>query len=109
VRPRRNSILDKLDAGMADGERYSAASSAKGRAAWRVIQDFTSVKTEAQCREMIRQLIKNGVLVEETYVSPGRREEQQGLRVVATKRPGGVIFWWGFSVLSSLYTNTRIE
>jgi hypothetical protein len=33
-----NAILDKIDAGSPDGERYSATPSAKDRHAWRVVK-----------------------------------------------------------------------
>ena len=47
---RINRILDKIDAGMADGRRYSDASRAEDRAAWKVILDEMPEKTEAQAR-----------------------------------------------------------
>jgi hypothetical protein len=42
---------------------------------------------EAQCRNMIQQWIKNGVLFRDTYTNPLRREEEKGLFVDANKRP----------------------
>jgi hypothetical protein len=83
-----NAILDAIDVGMEDGERFSGAPSAKSRAAWRAVQAIAPDKTENQCREIVRQWIKNGVLVEEIYESPTRRASRRGLRVVNANRPG---------------------
>src|SRR5262249_20627741 len=70
-----NRILDAIDSGLCDengqptGERYSDASNAKTRAAWKVVQKFASLKTEAQCRMIIRGWVRNGVLEVKDYYS----------------------------------------
>jgi hypothetical protein len=61
-----NRILDTIAAGLPNGERYSDENAAKTRAAWRAAQQHAAGKTEAQCREMIRQWVKNGVLTTDT-------------------------------------------
>jgi hypothetical protein len=76
---------------MKDGERFSGTPSAKTRAAWRAVQAHAPDKTDNQCREIVRQWIKNGVLLEEIYDSPTRHERQRGLRVVNANRPGSRI------------------
>jgi hypothetical protein len=83
-----NAILDKIDAGLPDDERYSAAPSAKERAAWAVVQSFASRKTEEQCRTIIRDWVAHGVLAAEKYHSRSERKERFGLRVVSANRPG---------------------
>jgi hypothetical protein len=83
-----NRILDAIEKGLADGERYSAARSAGLRHAWRAVKIAAPDKTEAQCREVIRQWVKNGLLVEESYYSKKDRKDRQGLRVANSKRPG---------------------
>jgi hypothetical protein len=83
-----NIILDAIDKGMADGERFSASPAARTRHAWRVVQQFAQNKTDKQCREIIAKWVKTGLLVEEEYHSPTRHEDQKGLRVVDAKRPG---------------------
>jgi hypothetical protein len=89
-----NAILDAIDHGPLDassqptGERYAAAPSAKERHAWHVVQSLAPHKTEGQCREIIRQWVKNGILVEEIYQSAKRRERQCGVRVDNASRPG---------------------
>jgi hypothetical protein len=82
-----NQILDAIDAGLPNGERYSDASKATARAAWQVVRQFTG-KDEGPSREIIRTWVKNGVLIRENYTSPTRREPQIGLVVDPTRRPG---------------------
>jgi hypothetical protein len=83
-----NTVLDKIDAGLPGGERYSAAPTARDRHAWRVIQSFARHKTEEQCRMIVRQWVKSGVLVEEIYHSEKERKERLGVRVANSARPG---------------------
>jgi hypothetical protein len=83
-----NRILDTIAAGLPGGERYSDDNAAKTRAVWKAAQQHASEKTEAQCREMIRQWIKNGVLTPEIYYSKAERKERNGLNVNDAKRPG---------------------
>jgi hypothetical protein len=81
-----NKILDAIDFGLKDdkgrptGERYTDASAAKDRAAWRIVQLFALDKTEGQCRAIIRQWVSNGVLVPEPYDSDKDRKPRSGLR-----------------------------
>jgi hypothetical protein len=82
-----NRVLDDIDAGMEDGQRYSAASRATDRAAWAVILNHCPTKTEKQCRGVVSAWLKSGTLFNETYHDPVRRKEVLGLRVDATKRP----------------------
>jgi hypothetical protein len=82
-----NAALDAIDAGMPNGQRYSAANAAKGRAAWPIVQQHCPGKTEAQCREIIRAWLKTGVLYEDTYDDPVQRRELSGLCVDDGKRP----------------------
>jgi AAA domain-containing protein/Toprim domain-containing protein len=79
-------ILDAIDAGLPNGERYSDASKATARAAWQVVRQFTG-KDEGPSRQIIKTWVKNGVLIRENYTSPTRREPQIGLVVDPTKRP----------------------
>jgi hypothetical protein len=82
-----NAILDDIDAGLPDGERYSDAAAAKERAAWRAVQRRVPTKTEAQAREIIRQWVKNGVLEPTDYRSEVARKTFSGLHVNAVRRP----------------------
>jgi hypothetical protein len=60
---------------------------ANERAAWKVVQHHCPDRTEAQCREIIRTWVKNGVLVHEEYEDPKTRKTLNGLRVNHTKGP----------------------
>jgi hypothetical protein len=82
-----NHVLDQIDAGLPDGNRYSDTPSAKTRGAWKVIVDELPEKTEAQAREIIRTWVKNGVLVRYEYDNPKTRKSADGLRVDPSKRP----------------------
>jgi DNA polymerase I-like protein with 3'-5' exonuclease and polymerase domains len=82
-----NAILDDLAAGLPDGRRYSSHNRAEGREAWQVVQRHCAGKPEAQCREMIRQWIKAGVLIEKDYDDPVARKERKGLFLNPEKRP----------------------
>jgi AAA domain len=83
-----NAALTDIDAGLANGQRFSGAGAAKGeRAAWLMIQRHATDRTEPQCREIIRTWIKNGVLLEDEYDDPIDRKPRKGLTVCNAKRP----------------------
>jgi hypothetical protein len=82
-----NAILNEMEAEMPTGRRYSGRPQATDRAAWKVVQKYCPTKTEAQCREMIREWIKAGVLFEAKYHDPVSRKEEWGLFVDHNKRP----------------------
>ena len=83
----QNAILDDIEVGMENGQRYSAAAKADKRAAWKVIQKRCPDKTQGQAREMLKIWIKGGVLYEANYDDPIERKERSGLRLDTTKRP----------------------
>jgi hypothetical protein len=83
-----NRILDAIDAGLPDGERYSSAPRATTRAAWQAVERHPQGKPESQCREIIRQWLENGLLIVEIYHSKKDRKSVEGLRVDNAKRPG---------------------
>jgi hypothetical protein len=82
-----NRILDQIDAGMPNGQRYSGAASAGKRAAWPVVLEHVPNKPEKECRAIIATWIKNGVLVAEDYDDPVEYRPRSGLKVVQPKRP----------------------
>ncbi|MGZ9110958.1 MAG: AAA family ATPase [Rhodoplanes sp.] len=82
-------IIDEIDAGMEDGERYSGAPQAKARGAWNVVLKQAPNLTEKQARNVIKTWLKNEVLEEREYHSKARREECTGLFANPAKRPGG--------------------
>jgi DNA polymerase I-like protein with 3'-5' exonuclease and polymerase domains len=82
-----NAILDAIAAGLPDGRRYTSYGKAKDREAWLVVRRHCPDKPEAQCREMVRQWLKNGTLYEKAYDDPVARKERSGLFVDNEKRP----------------------
>lgn len=85
-----NRMLTEIDAGMPDGDRYSDASAATTRAAWKVVQSHLPDKTKEQCREMIATWVRNGLLIRKTYHSAIDRKVREGLYLDEAKRPGWV-------------------
>ncbi len=83
-----NAALTDIDAGMANGQRYSDAARAPTRAAWPVVLRHCPDRTEPQCREIIKTWVKNGVLYNVDYDDPVERKQRKGLRLNQTKRPG---------------------
>jgi hypothetical protein len=81
------AALEEIDAGMANGQRYSSDNSAKRRMGWPIVRLHCPHKTEAQCKEIIRAWIKKGVLHEEDYEDPVYRRVQKGLRRNPNKSP----------------------
>ncbi len=82
-----NRILDEIDAGLPDGNRYSDGGRAGDRAAWRAVTKHAPDKTEADGRRIIKTWTKNGVLVSQDYENPTTRKTVKGLQVVTAKRP----------------------
>jgi hypothetical protein len=52
-----------------------------------MVQRHCPDRTEAQCREIIRTWIKNGVLVSDDYQDPIEHKTRKCLRVIDGKRP----------------------
>ncbi len=83
-----NAILDKIDAGLADGRRYSKTPQVgEARKAWRVVKVRCPDLSDGQCRTVIETWCKNGVLVEDNYDNKVARHAELGLFVVQAKRP----------------------
>jgi AAA domain len=83
-----NAILDDIEAGLPNGDRFSDSNSAKERAAWKVIVKHLPGKSEKQARRVINKWVKNEVMQTRTYHHSDRREDVQGLFVNNAKRPG---------------------
>ena len=86
-RPLLNRVLDDIEAGRADGSRYSTSPGAKDRAAWHVVVRHAPDKTEKQARDVIKAWVKSGTLYTEEYDDTAARKRFLGLRVNPTKRP----------------------
>jgi hypothetical protein len=88
--PELNTVLNRIDAGMSDGGRYTDSRRHPAtRWAGHVIIKNLGV-SEKQAVEMISTWIKNGTLVREEYRDRKEGKDKVGLSVNATRRPGGV-------------------
>jgi hypothetical protein len=85
--PILNTILDDIDAGLPDGNRFSDAPNVADRAAWRVIEKRCPSKGEGLARQIIKTWIGSGLLVRKKYRNPVERKEVNGLWVDSIKRP----------------------
>jgi hypothetical protein len=83
----QNAILDTIEAGLPDGNRYSDGSTAKERAAWRVVTKHAPDKNEKQAREIINVWVKGSVLLRQEYQNPKTFKMVAGLFVNGDKRP----------------------
>lgn len=74
-------IVDAIDAGTDDGERYtdSNRSSAGPRSAVNAVLKVCPDKTKGQAREIIARLIRDGRIVSRSYYSSAQRKERMGL------------------------------
>jgi hypothetical protein len=83
-----NLILNDIQAGLPNGQRYSDAGAAKNRAAWWVVRNHYPGKPEAQCRDIINTWVKSGLLLSEDYDDPVTFKSSKGIQVDDGKRPG---------------------
>lgn len=81
-------IIDEIDGGMPEGERYSGAPAARARGAWNVVLGHAPKLTEKQARKVIATWLRNGVLEEREYHSATERKDVKGLFANPAKRPG---------------------
>jgi hypothetical protein len=82
-----NQILTDIDAGLPDGNRYTDASKASERAAWRVIVKHCPTTSEAAARKIIRAWMMSGLLIRRSYDNPLTRKPVNGLWIDPAKRP----------------------
>jgi hypothetical protein len=82
-----NQILTDIDAGLPDGNRYTDASKASERAAWRVVVKHCPTKSEAAARKIIRAWMMSGLLIRRSYDNPLTRKPVNGFWIDPAKRP----------------------
>lgn len=80
-----NELLDEIDRGTGDDERYSLRAQDKDRWAGNIIIDACG-KTEAQAKAVLKKWEENGILEVREYTSPSQRKLRKGIFVL--KRPG---------------------
>jgi hypothetical protein len=83
----QNAILNDIEKGMDNGQRYSASAKADKRAGWKVVIKHCPDKTKEQAQKIIGTWVKSGALYEATYDDPVERKERTGLRFDTSKRP----------------------
>lgn len=81
-----NEILDILDAGLPNNERYRLAGQSTNPA-WQVVKDSVPGITDGQAKVVISDWVENGVLREEEYQSSLQRKRRLGIFVNNDKRP----------------------
>ena len=83
-----NQILDEIDAGPSEGDRYSEARNvADPRAAWSVVAKHCPGKGKGPASRVIKTWKDSGLLVEKNYHNPRTRKDVSGLWVDNLKRP----------------------
>ncbi|HEX3576578.1 MAG TPA: AAA family ATPase [Rhodopila sp.] len=89
--PTLNEALDRIDAGLPGGSRYTNSRRGESNERWAgtVLMDLCNLQ-DGQAAAMIKTWIKNGVLEVRSYRDPIQRHDRMGLWVNATKRPGAV-------------------
>jgi hypothetical protein len=82
-----NRVLDDIDKGLENGQRYSSANAAGERAAWKLVQQHLPDKSEKQCRAIVATWMRSETLFSEDHEDPVQRKKRPGLRVNPAKRP----------------------
>jgi hypothetical protein len=85
--PLLNDILTDIEAGTADGNRYTDGPNVIERAAWRVIVKHRPEKSEAAARQIIKLWLKSGLLTRRPYENPTTRKQVSGFWIDHEKRP----------------------
>jgi hypothetical protein len=77
--PTAIAILELINAGTADGRRYTATPPIPDRSAWRIVQRHIPTLTDQQAQTVIDTWLQKGVLELKTYRDPLNRRDTQGL------------------------------
>lgn len=81
-------IIDELEAGLENGDRYSSSARATTSAAWPIVIKHAEGLNKEQARAVISKWLKSGVLEERPYYSEAQRKDRVGLYANTAKRPG---------------------
>jgi hypothetical protein len=83
-----HQILDEIDAGLPDGNRYSDSRNvADERAAWTVVTRHCPDKGKGPAKRVIKTWKDTGLLFEKDYYNTRTRKDVVGLWVNSSKRP----------------------
>jgi hypothetical protein len=77
--PTAIAILGLINAGTADGRRYTATPPVPDRSAWRLVQRQIPTLTDQEAQSVIDTWLRKGVLELKTYRDPLNRRDTQGL------------------------------
>jgi hypothetical protein len=77
--PTANAILELINAGTADGRRYTATPPIQDRSAWRIVQRNIPTLTDQEAQSVIDTWLQKGLLELKTYRDPLNRRDTQGL------------------------------
>lgn len=86
-----NVILDKVEAGMPSGERYSISTRGGAKTSGRWVGSLVMAETgmpEARAKKVVDTWKRNSVLVEGEYQCPVQRRKKTGLFAPQSNRPG---------------------
>lgn len=84
-------ILDRVDAGMDSGERYTASTKGGAKTTGRWVGSLLielAGLSEGMAAKVVKTWIANGVLVEDEYQCPVQRRKRTGLFAPQNTRPG---------------------
>jgi hypothetical protein len=85
--PVLNAILDVIETGLSDGNRYSDTKNvADDRAAWQVVKKHCG-KDKGPAKRIIKIWVESGLLFHKNYTNPVTRKDVAGLWVDNLKRP----------------------
>ena len=85
--PTAITILELINAGTADGRRYTATPPIPDRSAWRIVQRHIPILTDQQAQTVIATWLQNGVLELRTYRDPLNRRDSHGLFATSPSSP----------------------
>ena len=77
--PTAIAILELINAGTADGRRYTATPPIQDRSAWRIVQRNIPTLTDQEAQSVIDTWLQKGLLELKTYRDPLNRRDTQGL------------------------------
>jgi hypothetical protein len=82
-----NAILDDIDRGLPDGNRYIDSPRAIERSAWKLVERHCPGKSEGAYRRIIKTWVDAGLLYKREYNNPVDRKKAMGFWVEKDKRP----------------------
>jgi hypothetical protein len=82
-----NAVLDVIEAGLPNGDKYSHDPRSGNRCAWKAVIELLPEKSEGQAKEIVATWIKSGTLQVVDCTNQATRHTVKGLQVNPLKRP----------------------